>query len=49
MIGDVLQNQLVNLDARKEKDRRKFLKVVGQAHTKAANEYDKLMGAWNFW
>ena len=27
----------------------KNLKIVGQAHIKASNEYDTLMGASNFW
>ena len=43
MIEDLLKNQLVNVHASKEKDVRKILKVVGQAHIKATNEYDKLI------
>ena len=40
MTENLLQKQLDNVDVNKEEDVRKIIKVTGQMHQKAVNEYD---------
>ena len=40
MTENLLQKQLDNVDVNKEEDVRKIIKVTGQTHQKAVNEYD---------